>query len=501
MLRAKKISYILLVIVLSTFGILSFSSSAFAAACGSTFTTPESSTDCTFASGVISVTVDVYGASGADGEGGTGGLGAGGNGGNGQRIIATIDVADGETLQFNVGSTASATTPGASGAGDMDGGAGGVNGGAFLTSSGAGGAASDVRRSPFNRTDTAITAAGGGGGGGASGFGLNGGNGGAGYRGGTAGQGTGTAGTDGGNVGDPGGNGGTPTIASGTGGGGGGGGGASPSQVGNGGGGGGGNGIGTGGTGGTGGNNGNNGSDFDGFGGGLGGLAGILGQGGDGRNSIIDALGQGGGGGGGYFGGGSGGSGGNGGSGRAAGGGGGGGSGFREAGATHDLTFDDNNTGDGFIILSAISSNAPTSATKGSSFSYAPTTFGFTGSGIPDPTTPTWSISSGTLPSGLTLNTSTGEITGIALAEGTFNFVLTASATLPGTEVRESSQSISLVVGAAATTTTSVVAAPSGVNGTLSSTGNTPMPQVIFAATLLVLGSGLALVSMKKRLI
>ncbi len=502
MFRFKNSFGLLCVIALSSFSLIGFSSGAYAAACDATFTTPVSSTDCEVANGVVSVTVDVYGAAGADGQGGNNGLGNGGTGGNGQRIIATIAVTSGETLQFNVGSAGFGELRGFSGAGDMDGGNGGVNNGAFTTSSGGGGAGSDVRRAPFARTNVAIAAGGGGGGGGASGLGLDGGNGGAGYRGGTAGQGTGTAGTNGGNVGDPAGDGGTPTAASGTGGAGGGGGGAAPFQVGNGGGGGGGNGIGTGGAGGTGGNNGNNGSDFDGFGGGLGGLAGVLGTGGSGRNSIIDALGLGGGGGGGYFGGGSGGSGGNGGSGRASGGGGGGGAGFREVGVTNDLTFDDNNSGDGFIILSAISSNAPSSATVATAFSYAPTVIGYTGAGIPDPESPTWSISSGTLPSGLTLNTSTGEITGTPDTAGTFDFVLTASDSLTGGGLRESSQEISLVIDASAVTSTPTTSAvpASDTAGELATTGNSTFPKVQLGVALLVIGVGITIAATKKRL-
>jgi hypothetical protein len=274
-------------------------------------------------------------------------------------------------------------------------------------------------------------------------------------------------------------------------GGGGGGAGASQIQVGNGGGGGGMNG-GSGGLGGTAGNNGANaiGASLV-TGAGVGGNAGVLGAGGNGNNTSNANLGSGGGGGGGLRGGGAGGNGGS--PSSSAGGGGGGGASAVDNGSVGFFVLEDTQTlgTQGFIQVSAISSNAPTSAILGSAFSYAPTTIGFTGVGVIDPGNPVWSIESGTLPAGLTLNTSTGEITGTTTTAGTFDFVLLAEEDQGNGIVRRSAQEISLTVAQAP------VAQNAAATGTLPATGLNNDLQVI--AVLLVLGTSLTVLASKKK--
>ena len=59
----------------------------------------------------------------------------------------------------------------------------------------------------------------------------------------------------------------------------------------------------------------------------------------------------------------------------------------------------------------------------------------------------TWSISSGNLPTGLTLNTATGAITGTPASTGTFNFTVTATNTAGANQ-----QNLSIVINAATVT-------------------------------------------------
>ena len=75
--------------------------------------------------------------------------------------------------------------------------------------------------------------------------------------------------------------------------------------------------------------------------------------------------------------------------------------------------------------------------------------------------TPEWSISAGALPSGLTLNAATGELSGVPANAGTFNFTVRATG---GNCFGE--QNYSLVVGKGVTTVT-VTAQPRAVGSTL----------------------------------
>ncbi|HET9179240.1 MAG TPA: Ig domain-containing protein, partial [Terriglobia bacterium] len=84
----------------------------------------------------------------------------------------------------------------------------------------------------------------------------------------------------------------------------------------------------------------------------------------------------------------------------------------------------------------------------------------------------TWSISAGSLPAGLTLNTSTGAITGTPTTAGTSNF----TAKVTDSNSRTATQNLSITVNAALSITTTSL--PSGTVGTaysstLAATGGT----------------------------
>jgi len=466
-----------------------------AVACAAVLDTPGSS-DCTFAPGVSTVTVDVYGAEGADGQPGAGGTGDGGSAGLGQRVTATIAVAAGETLRCSVGAQAVDEAGGVSATGDADGGDGGLNSAFAADTAGGGGAASDVRRGGFGLADLAVAAGGGGGGGGGAGAGVTGGDaGGGGSVGGNGGASFVDPGDDGGDDGAPGGAGGTGTVD--LGGGGGGGSGASATQVGNGGGGG--SELGTGGAGGTGGTDGSDASDASpAFGIGVGGNAGILGTGGAGLDSSAVGVGVGGGGGGGVRGGGSGGNGGFGAP-QGGGGGGGGGAGFTEPSATDVLASAGVRSGDGQVVLTTITSTAPSTTLEvGDSFTYSVAVQGFTDAGVPDPGAPTFSVSPA-LPDGLDLDPTSGEISGTVTASGTTSVTVTASATLGDGRVRETAQVLDFAIGAEPAPTTTTVAGPGTTTtttglaaGELPETGGSGGMLALFAVGCLSLGLLLA---------
>jgi hypothetical protein len=88
----------------------------------------------------------------------------------------------------------------------------------------------------------------------------------------------------------------------------------------------------------------------------------------------------------------------------------------------------------------------------------------------------TWTVTLGVLPNGLTLNSSTGAITGTPTATGTFNFTVTA--TDSGVPLQTQSQALSIVVSVAplVITTTTLSNGTVGVayNAQLQATGGTP---------------------------
>ncbi|MHB8499605.1 MAG: beta strand repeat-containing protein [Candidatus Acidiferrales bacterium] len=104
-----------------------------------------------------------------------------------------------------------------------------------------------------------------------------------------------------------------------------------------------------------------------------------------------------------------------------------------------------------------------------------------------------WTVTLGVLPGGLTLNSSTGAITGTPTATGTFDFTITA--TDSGVPAQTQSKALSIVVSVAQMViTTSTL--PSGTvgaayNATLQATGGTP--PIAWAVTVGALPGGLAL--------
>jgi hypothetical protein len=134
------------------------------------------------------------------------------------------------------------------------------------------------------------------------------------------------------------------------------------------------------------------------------------------------------------------------------------------ASATYTLNFNDgvinrtttigvNGTGAPVSIAPLITSAAPPGGTVGVAYTYTGTA---TGTGPI-----TWSITTGTLPPGLTLNGATGVLSGTPTAAGTYNFtVQAANGTLPNATVNAS-----IVIGAAVVLpTVSVAVSPASIS-------------------------------------
>ena len=440
--------------------------------CSGVYSTASTSTDCQFADGVTHVTFDVFGAKGADGLPGAGGTGDGGVAGEGAHATYTaILQSNAEVIQVNVGQNGNDDAGGTHPRGDASGGDGGLNSGFASDTAGGGGSASDVRYGTFTLAESYVIAGGGGGGGGGAGSGGVGADGGGAFGttafGGDGGaNGGGSLAESGGADGADGGDGGLRTGIGNHGGGGGGGSGASDTVGGSGGGGGQHSMSGSAGSGGTNGTNGTNASLTSATGGGFGGHGTTDGNGGDGSDSDVVGVGLGGGGGGGKFGGGAGG---NGNMSSSQGTGGGGGAGSSYVDVSHDFAY--GMAGESAapkVVISAITSNAPSpTLTVGDSFAYTPTLVGYTGAGVDIPLAPTFS--STTLPAGLTLNTSTGAISGTVTTPGTTTVTLTATA-VAALSNRVSKQEITFAVSAATTTTTATT------SSTTTSTTTTTAP-------------------------
>jgi hypothetical protein len=103
-------------------------------------------------------------------------------------------------------------------------------------------------------------------------------------------------------------------------------------------------------------------------------------------------------------------------------------------------------------------------ATAGSSYSQTPTASGGTG-------TYTWVVTTGSLPTGLSLNATTGRISGTPAAAGTSTFTLTATDTTPKSGSKSFTLTVDAAAGGGADTT-----APTGsvaLNGGATSTNST----------------------------
>ncbi|GAA1990173.1 hypothetical protein GCM10009838_61570 [Catenulispora subtropica] len=383
-----------------------------------TFTYSGSADSFTVPARVTTLFLDVKAASGGRGC-------AGGDGGLGAEVQSTLSVTPGQALLINVGGKGGDATCG--GINDAVAGVGGFNGGANggiggfaqeYAPGGGGGGASEVRTAPYTLSDRLVIAGGGGGGGAIGGNGgIPGGDGGGGGQAGVTGQ-AGAAGTN--STGGQGGGGGTSTA---------------------------------GGAGGSGGS-------FVGGSGvaGAAGARGAIATGGVGGASSFETESGGGGGGGGLYGGGGGGEGaiafGQGGPGLAAGGGGGGGSSAGPAGSIFtNSTF----TGNGVVTITYSTPVAPlsvpwaaslASGTVGSSYS-APTTTASPSGGV---SPYTFGISSGSLPAGLTIDPSTGVISGTPTSAGSSTFTVTV--TDSNSPAASQSQDFTINVQQSATTTT-----------------------------------------------
>jgi len=111
-----------------------------------------------------------------------------------------------------------------------------------------------------------------------------------------------------------------------------------------------------------------------------------------------------------------------------------------------------------------ITSTAPPASTVDTPYSFT-----ITASGTP---TATFAVTSGSLPSGLTLNSATGLVSGTPTATGSFSFTITASN------------------GASPTSSASYVIVVSSLEDLLPATGNEPAFAAVIGAALLILTGG-----------
>jgi hypothetical protein len=116
----------------------------------------------------------------------------------------------------------------------------------------------------------------------------------------------------------------------------------------------------------------------------------------------------------------------------------------------------------------------------------------------------TWSVTTGTLPPGLTMDPATGAITGTPTAAGTFDFtVMVVDSTQPSLSANQA-QTITIApdctvptTTTAPTTTTGASVAPT--NETLPPTGSTSYPSLYLGLAVLVLGSLVVIVTTRRR--
>lgn len=148
------------------------------------------------------------------------------------------------------------------------------------------------------------------------------------------------------------------------------------------------------------------------------------------------------------------------------------------------------------VTTPTITSGAPTGATAGT-----PYHFQVTSTGSP---TPTYSVTSGTLPAGLTLGSTTGLLSGTPTASGTSTFTITAS---NGTATSASKTYSVTVRAAAASPAAQTLSTPAATEATgatsaqesLAFTGSRHTPEAgITALALLLIGTALLVVSRRR---
>ena len=147
-----------------------------------------------------------------------------------------------------------------------------------------------------------------------------------------------------------------------------------------------------------------------------------------------------------------------------------------------------NSTGSGTPSPLSITTTALPNAQAGTAYSFTLTATGGT-------TPYTWSVAAGSLPSGLTLNSSTGQLSGTPSQSGTFSF--TAQVSDPGTTVQTATKALGLVVSATSTVSITTAVLPSGQVGTAYSAtvaatgGSTPYSWSLAAGSSLPAGLSL----------
>ncbi len=149
-----------------------------------------------------------------------------------------------------------------------------------------------------------------------------------------------------------------------------------------------------------------------------------------------------------------------------------------------------NNFGSGGTLsefaVPKIAATAPGALTIGAPFSFA----------VASSASPTFAVTAGALPPGLTLAASSGVISGTPTTAGVANFTITATGTY-GTNAR--AYSVTTAAAALATVPAAVPATDPTAVATLPATGANSIPLTMIGATMLIAGGALLLFSRRRR--